>query len=93
VAWAHLLHDIIMDSSKSNSVKKRYCTHALAQLVIGLGRPQLVEIWFKGMATVFHLHTFTLLALVNHNIAEDIRTLSNDSNIITQVGMKDNSAH
>lgn len=82
VALAHSLLDDTMNSSKSNSVKKRFCTRALAQKLIESGRPQLVEIWFTGMTTVFHPY---------HNIAEGIHKLSNDSNILTQVGTKHHS--
>lgn len=58
VAWAHSLLDDTMNSRKSNSVKKRFCTRALAQMLIESGRPQLVEIWFSGMTTVFHPRCF-----------------------------------
>ena len=54
VACAHSLLDDTMNSSKSNSVKKRFCTRALAQMLNESGRPQLVEIWFTGMTAVFH---------------------------------------
>lgn len=73
----------------NNSEKKRFCTCALAQLATEFGRPQLVEIWFQGTATVFH--PTGLLTLLNHNIAEDIHKLSNDSNILTHMGTKHHS--